>query len=118
MTSPIRGILPKNNHSVEWLSRADVVVEPRDDAPFRALAFKVATDPFVGQLTYFRVYSGKLLSGSYVFNVNKNQKERYDELFNQECKEIECPPYAPGAACFPHKAVCANNECQAIPEEI
>ena len=56
--------------------------------------------------------------GCLTFSINKNQKERYDELFTQECKEIECPPYAPGAACFPHKAVCANNECQAIPEEI
>ncbi len=56
--------------------------------------------------------------GCLTFSINKNQKERYDELFNQECKEIECPPYAPGAACFPQKAVCANNECHAIPEEI
>ncbi len=56
--------------------------------------------------------------GCLTFSINKNQKERYDELFNQECKEIECPPYAPGAACFPQKAVCGNNECRAIPEEI
>ncbi len=51
--------------------------------------------------------------GCLTFSINKNDKGRYDELFNQKCKEIECPPYAPGTACFPHKAVCANNECQA-----
>ena len=56
--------------------------------------------------------------GCLTFSVNKNERERYDELFSQECKEIECPPYAPGAACFPQKAVCVNNECQAIPEPI
>ena len=56
--------------------------------------------------------------GCLTFSINKNEKGRYDELFSQECKEIECPPYAPGAACFPYKAVCANNECQAVPEEL
>lgn len=55
--------------------------------------------------------------GCLTFSINKNQEERYDDLFTQECKEIECPPYAPGAACFPHKAVCINNECQAVPEK-
>lgn len=65
-----------------------------DENPFSALAFKVASDPFVGQLTYFRVYSGKLSSGSYVFNVNKNQKERIGRILRmhanhrEEVKEI------------------------------
>ena len=47
-----------------------------DDAPFAALAFKIATDPFVGKLTFFRVYSGVLKSGSYVYNSTKDKRER------------------------------------------
>ena len=50
-------------------------IRPTDDAPFAALAFKVMTDPFVGTLTFFRVYSGKLQSGSYVLNSTKGEKE-------------------------------------------
>lgn len=48
--------------------------------PFSALAFKIMTDPYVGQLSYFRVYSGKLDAGSYAFNVNKNKRERISRL--------------------------------------
>jgi hypothetical protein len=51
-----------------------------DDAPFSALAFKIMTDPFVGSLTFCRVYSGKLESGSYALNSNKNKKERIGRL--------------------------------------
>ena len=51
-----------------------------DDEPFAALAFKVMTDPFVGRLTYFRVYSGKAEAGSYVLNATKDQKERFGRL--------------------------------------
>ena len=51
-----------------------------DDEPFTALAFKVATDPFVGSLTFFRVYSGKLTAGSYVLNSTKDQKERIGRI--------------------------------------
>src|SRR3989338_8553578 len=51
-------------------------VLPDDNAPFVALAFKTATDPFVGSLTFFRVYSGKLSSGSYVLNTRSGQQER------------------------------------------
>ena len=47
-----------------------------DEAPFAALAFKIATDPFVGKLTFFRVYSGVLKSGSYVYNATKDKRER------------------------------------------
>ena len=53
---------------------------PSDDEPFAALAFKIATDPFVGRLSFFRVYSGKLSSGSYVLNSNKNVKERVGRI--------------------------------------
>jgi elongation factor G len=51
-----------------------------DDDPFAALAFKIVTDPYVGKLTYFRVYSGKLKSGSYVYNSTKNRKERIGRI--------------------------------------
>ena len=54
--------------------------EPRDDAPMVGLAFKIATDPFVGRLAYVRVYSGILKSGSYVLNSNKGVKERIGRL--------------------------------------
>lgn len=51
-----------------------------DSEPFSALAFKVMTDPFVGRLTYFRVYSGTITSGSYVFNSTKDNRERFGRL--------------------------------------
>ncbi len=51
-----------------------------DDEPFSALAFKVATDPFVGRLTYFRVYSGKATAGSYVLNATSESRERFGRL--------------------------------------
>ncbi len=53
---------------------------PSDDEPFSALAFKVMTDPFVGRLTFFRVYSGHLSSGSYVLNSSKDSKERIGRI--------------------------------------
>ena len=53
---------------------------PSDDEPFSALAFKIATDPFVGRLTYFRVYSGHATSGSYVLNATKGKRERLGRL--------------------------------------
>jgi len=52
----------------------EVEIKPNDEAPFSALAFKVATDPFVGQLTFFRVYSGVLKAGSYILNSSKGKK--------------------------------------------
>lgn len=51
-----------------------------DDAPFSALAFKVMTDPYVGKLTFFRVYSGHLESGSYVLNSTKDKRERIGRI--------------------------------------
>ncbi|MDO4415329.1 MAG: elongation factor G [Erysipelotrichaceae bacterium] len=53
---------------------------PSDEEPFAALAFKVATDPFVGRLTYFRVYSGIATAGSYILNASKNKRERFGRL--------------------------------------
>ncbi|MGQ9755940.1 MAG: elongation factor G [Desulfotomaculales bacterium] len=52
----------------------------RDDEPFSALAFKIMVDPYVGKLTFFRVYSGRLASGSYVYNSTKNRRERVGRL--------------------------------------
>ena len=67
-----------------------------DDAPFAALAFKIATDPFVGKLTFFRVYSGVLKSGSYVYNATKDKRERVGRLLQmhankrEEIEEVRC----------------------------
>lgn len=58
----------------------EVDVHPTDDAPFAALAFKVLTDPFVGKLTFFRVYQGSATAGSYVVNTTKGTKERMGRL--------------------------------------
>jgi elongation factor G len=62
---------------------------PNDNAPFAALAFKIATDPFVGRLTFFRVYSGKLTAGSYVYNATKNKKERVARLLQMHANKRE-----------------------------
>ncbi len=83
---PVKGI---NQDTGEEVTR-----EPKDDAPFTALAFKLQTDPFVGQLTYFRVYSGVLNAGSYVLNTNSGDKERIGRILRmhanhrEEIKEI------------------------------
>ena len=58
-----------------------------DSEPFAALAFKIATDPFVGKLTFFRVYSGTLESGSYVYNANKGKKERIGRILQMHSNE-------------------------------
>ncbi|MDD4388662.1 MAG: elongation factor G [Bacilli bacterium] len=58
----------------------EVVVKSSEKEPFAALAFKVMTDPYVGKLTFFRVYSGVLKSGSYLYNSNKKKKERIGRI--------------------------------------
>ena len=58
----------------------EIVRHPSDSEPFSALAFKVMTDPFVGRLTFFRVYSGHVSSGSYVLNATKDKKERLGRI--------------------------------------
>ena len=71
----------------------DVLRKADDNEPFTALAFKVMTDPFVGTLTFFRVYSGKLQSGSYVMNSTKGEKERVGRILQMHAnqrKEIDC----------------------------
>ena len=65
-------------------------VRPADDsAPFSSLAFKVMTDPFVGRLTFFRVYSGTLESGSYVLNASKDKKERIGRILQMHANSRE-----------------------------
>ena len=60
-----------------------------DSEPFAALAFKIATDPFVGKLTFFRVYSGVLRSGSYVYNATKGERERVGRLLQMHANHRE-----------------------------
>jgi elongation factor G len=62
---------------------------PNDDEPFSALAFKIMNDPFVGQLTYFRVYSGVLKSGSYIYNASKDKRERIGRLLKMHADKRE-----------------------------
>jgi elongation factor G len=82
---PIHGILEDETEATR---------PSKDDAPFAALAFKIATDPFVGNLTFFRVYSGVLNSGDTVFNPVKSKRERIGRLLQmhsnerQEIKEV------------------------------
>jgi elongation factor G len=68
----IKGINPETGE--------EEVRESRDDAPFSALAFKIATDPFVGRLCFFRAYSGTILTGSSVYNSSKDNRERFGRL--------------------------------------
>ena len=58
-----------------------------DDEPFSALAFKIMTDPFVGKLAYFRVYSGTMNSGSYVLNATKDKKERVGRILQMHANK-------------------------------
>ena len=69
---PIKGTLPTTGE--------EVLRHASDDEPFAALAFKIVTDPFVGKLCFFRVYSGTLDSGSYVLNASKDKRERIGRL--------------------------------------
>ena len=79
---PIKGHLP---HHDETYATRDVA----DDAPFAALAFKIATDPFVGRLTFFRVYSGVLKAGSHVYNSSKDKRERIGRLLQMHANKRE-----------------------------
>ncbi len=67
----------------------EVVREPKDDAPFSALAFKIMTDPYVGKLTYLRVYSGTLEKGGTVENTTKGKKERIGRLLQMHANSRE-----------------------------
>ncbi|MBI5234648.1 MAG: elongation factor G [Deltaproteobacteria bacterium] len=78
---PVTGVDPETS--------AEDKREAKDDAPLSALAFKIMTDPFVGQLTFFRVYSGSLNAGSYVYNSTKDQKERIGRLVKMHANKRE-----------------------------
>ncbi|MBI2120602.1 MAG: elongation factor G [Parcubacteria group bacterium] len=76
-----KGIDPNTNQ--------EIVREVSDKAPLSALAFKVASDPFVGQLIFFRVYSGTLESGSYIYNATKQKKERIGRILRMHANDRE-----------------------------
>ena len=69
------------------LNGNDVKRHPSDNEPFTALAFKIMTDPYVGRLSFFRVYSGVLKSGSYVLNSTKNEKERIGRILQMHANQ-------------------------------
>src|SRR3954469_25721221 len=79
---PIKGHLPHHDETIAER-------EPSDDAPFAALASKIATDPFVGKLTFFRVYSGVLKAGSYVYNSTKDKRERVSRVLQMHANKRE-----------------------------
>ncbi len=82
---PVKGIDPDTEEEVE---------RPADDnAPFAALAFKIAVDPFVGKLAFFRVYSGHMEAGGYAYNVNKRKRERFGRILRMHAnhrEDIDC----------------------------
>lgn len=78
-------IPPVNGLDLE--SGKDVTRDPSDSAPFSALAFKIMSDPFVGKLTFFRVYSGTMTSGSYVQNSTKGHKERIGRILQMHANK-------------------------------
>jgi elongation factor G len=86
---PLQGHVPHHDETFETR-------EVNDEAPFASLAFKIATDPFVGKLTYIRVYSGVLSAGSYVYNATKDKRERVGRLLQmhankrEEIQEVRC----------------------------
>ncbi|MBR5009080.1 MAG: elongation factor G, partial [Clostridia bacterium] len=77
----IKGVLKSTGEEIER--------HPSDDEPFSALAFKVMVDPFVGKLVFFRVYSGVLKSGSYVFNATKGKRERIGRILRMHANHRE-----------------------------
>ena len=78
---PVKGINPKTDEEIER--------KPSDDEPFTALAFKLQTDPFVGALTFFRVYAGTVSAGSYIYNANTGTKERIGRIVRLQADKRE-----------------------------
>ncbi len=79
---PLEGVDPKDPEK-------KIMINPSDDEPFTALAFKIAVDPYVGKLCFFRVYSGTLKAGSYVLNVNTGEKERVGRIMKMHANDRE-----------------------------
>jgi len=77
----VKGIDPKTGDEIER--------QPSDEEPFAALAFKIATDPFVGKLAFFRVYSGTVKSGSYILNATTGEKERLGRILRMHANSRE-----------------------------
>ena len=75
----IKGVNPDTGEEEERISS--------DDEPFAALAFKIMTDPYVGKLCFFRVYSGKITAGETAYNTNKNQRERFGRILQMHANE-------------------------------
>jgi len=78
----IQGHLPHHDETFEER-------EASDDAPFSALAFKIMSDPYVGKLTFFRVYSGSMPAGSYVYNATKDERERVGRILQMHANKRE-----------------------------
>jgi len=78
---PVKGIDPRTG--------ADVFRHASDEEPFTALAFKLQNDPFVGQLTYFRVYSGSISAGTYIYNSTTGEKERLGRVVRMHANDRE-----------------------------
>jgi elongation factor G len=78
---PVKGVEPRSDKAAERPAK--------DDAPFSALAFKIMTDPFVGTLSFFRVYSGSLQSGASVYNSTKSKRERIGRLLKMHANKRE-----------------------------
>ena len=87
LPSPL-DVPPVNGHSVD--NPEEIVVrKPADNEPFSALVFKIMTDPFVGQLCFIRLYSGKLNAGDSIYNVTKGKKERIGRLVKMHANKRE-----------------------------
>lgn len=80
-SKPIKGTNPANGE--------EIIRQPSDSEPLTAVAFKIATDPFVGNLTYFRVYSGTIKKGSYILNATKNSQERVGRIVRMHSNHRE-----------------------------
>ncbi|KND50026.1 MAG: translation elongation factor G [Parcubacteria bacterium C7867-008] len=78
---PVKGINPKTDEEIQR--------KPSDEEPFTALAFKLQTDPFVGALTFFRVYAGTVAAGSYIYNANTGSKERIGRIVRLQADKRE-----------------------------
>jgi elongation factor G len=81
----IKGVNPKTEE--------EVTRKPDAKEPFTALAFKIATDPFVGRLCFFRVYAGKLDAGSYIYNTRTSSKERISRIFQMHANKQNSIPF-------------------------
>jgi len=80
----VTGVNPKTDEEIER--------KPSNDEPFTALAFKIATDPYVGRLAFFRVYSGTLDAGSYIYNSRSDNKERISRLYQMHSNKQNAIP--------------------------